>query len=236
MADLLRLFKELARASLDPMSAGARRPVLAALAATACAAGLAAPAGQASSPSSCVPRGGRVLAHDRRVRVYETPQRLFAACLQGRRSRVTLFQQRSPCCLAGRGPERIALAGTFLAYLLTTSGVDSGQTTLTVLDVASHRTLRRIEVGHYVDAGLLGAERATDLVLAANGAVAWIAARHGHGPAPSGPEDIAVHAAGPTGPPIVLDESPAIGESSLALSGTTLSWSHGGATRTARMP
>jgi hypothetical protein len=130
---------------------------------------------------------------------------------------------------------QFTLAGDFLGYIETQFGVDSGTTTLIVLDVASRRTLHQIAAGHYVDAGFVFSEGITDFVVSNRGAVAWITERGRRGSRGS-VEERTVQVVGRTGIATVADTSTTIDPTSLRLSGHTLSWSDAGVRRTAPMP
>ncbi len=127
------------------------------------------------------------------------------------------------------------LAGDFVGYIETQFGVDSGTTTLIVVDVASRRRLHEIAAGHYVDAGFVVSEDVTDFVVSNRGSVAWITERGKRGLNGSA-EERTVQVVGPTGIATVADESTTIDPVSLRLSGHTLIWSDGGMRRTAPMP
>lgn len=132
--------------------------------------------------------------------------------------------------LGSVGP--FVLAGDFVGYIETQHGVDSGTTTLIVVDVASRRKLHEIAAGHYVDAGLVFSEGITDFVVSNHGSVAWIVERKKRG---SFEEERTVQVVGPTGTPTIADASTTIDPMSLRLSGHTLSWSDGGVRRTTPM-
>jgi hypothetical protein len=191
-----------------------------------------------SSRTSCPPPGGHLIAHDRSVRVYrsgaEQPTAmLVAACLVGRSGHMTLLGPPSGCCRGmRRSVAQFKLAGEVLGYVETQFGVDSGTTSLDVVDVASRRVLHSIAAGHYVDAGLIFSEGVSDFLVTARGSVAWIVARSEG----RGASTLSVHAAARTGAPAVLDQGSDIGPRSLSLSGGVLSWSRGGTRRSAPMP
>jgi hypothetical protein len=128
---------------------------------------------------------------------------------------------------------QFVLAGHFVGYIETQFGVDSGSSTLIVVDVASRRTTHEITAGHYVDGGILFSERVTDFVVSNRGSLAWITVRRRSSLVE---EERTVQVVGPTGTPTVADSSTTIEPTSLRLSDHTLSWSDGGAQRTAPMP
>ncbi len=132
-----------------------------------------------------------------------------------------------------RSVGQFVLAGNIVGYIETRHGVDSGATTLIVVEVASRRTLHEIAAGHYVDAGFVFSEGVTDFVVSNRGSIAWIAERKQRG---SSEEERTVQVVGPTGIVTVDDASTTIDPTSLQLLGHTLSWSDGGVRRTAPMP
>jgi hypothetical protein len=221
-----------------------RLACLAVLAATAVAAALTGlgreelPASAAVQLRPCVPARAHVLAKDAVVRVYEpaatyrgeAPSAIYA-CLAGHRGHMTLLPP-NPQIHAHRSLGAFQLAGAVVGYIATQFGVDSGTTTLVVVDVASRRVLRSLEAGHYVDAGFILAEGVQQFLVSPRGSLAWISYRSEH----RAPKEYAVHAAAPEQPPRVLDEGRDIGGSSLALAGGTLSWRHGADERSAPLP
>jgi hypothetical protein len=222
--------------------AASRRRTWGALLAVALAGGaleLAASGTAAASAPRCPPSSAHVLAHGRFVRVYElhaaTPASTrIEACVIGRGTRMTVLAP-----VKGSAPHRslggFAFAGTKLAYVEDQFGVDSGSLSIVLADVARRRVLRTLAgVGGYTDAGVLGSANVSGLVLASNGAVAWLTETHG--PPASPALTVAVHAASATGAVSTLDEGPDIEVGSLTLSGGTLSWRRGGVKHTAPMP
>jgi hypothetical protein len=200
------------------------------------AAGTRASAARAAGRPPCPPPGAHVLARDRLLRVYSTGTGLGAgvvACRLRTGTRMTLLPgpgQRPPGLQRGVGG--FELAGGLVGYRETQFGIDSGTTRLLIADVGRRRVLRSIAGGSYVDAGLILSERVDVFVLTAAGAVAWVTTRREHGQLTG----VTVSAAPPRGSAAVLDRGTAIDPTSLRLSGATLSWRDGGATRTARMP
>jgi hypothetical protein len=187
---------------------------------------------------ACPPPGTHVLAKDRVLRVFSREvggltRSSVVGCLVKTGTRMTLLAIQGQCCRGRARIGTIALAGPFAAYLETRLGVDTSDTTLVVADVATRRILRERPVGSSIDAGIIFRSALTDLLVADDGAVAWIAERYEHR---TGTSTVMVYAAAPTGEPTVLDESPAIGATSLMLSAHTLSWSDGAMRRSAQMP
>jgi hypothetical protein len=206
------------------------------------ATGMSSAASTSRAPRhGCPPLGAHVIAQDRVLRVYSTGARSsdaysVRACRRGASASMTLLSA-SPQRHFGlhHSVGRFVLAGDFVGYIETQFGVDSGTTTLVVVDVASRRTLHEIAAGHYVDAGFVFSEGVTDFVVSNRGSVAWITERGRRGFRGS-LEERTVQVVGPTGIATVADASTAIEPTSLRLSGHTLSWSDAGVRRTAPMP
>jgi len=207
------------------------RALLAALAALALWAPAAGGAGRAHG---CVPAGARVLARDAAVRVYETVPKsgpLIAACLVGHTGHMTLLAPE-PHVPLHRSLGRFALAGRIVAFLETQFGVDSGTSTLVVVDVGARRVLRAVAAGWYADAGILDRRSVTRFVLTPRGSIAWISEQTRHEQL----VEAAVYAAGREGSVRLLESGADIDPNVLRLSGATLSWSRAGSPRTATMP
>ena len=193
----------------------------------------------AAAAQTCPPRGAHLIAHNRILRVYTTGTltqgRAVEACLSHRHGRMTLLAARAPGAgLGGRSLAVDASSGPLVAYSLTSFGVDSGSVSLRVADVAARRVLRELSVGRYVDAGFGGYERVTKVVLGPEGALGWIAAAKGPGPATA--VSYYVRAAATIGQPRVLDEGEDIGATALSLTGRTLHWWHAGIEHSALLP
>jgi hypothetical protein len=188
-----------------------------------------------ASRCKCPPHGAHVIAQDRVVRVYSISTRsshayAVRACRRGTSASVTLLPKHSLSPHVSVG--QFVLAGDFVGYTETQFGVDSGSSTLIVVDVASRRTAHEISAGHYVDAGLLFSERVTDFVVSNRGSLAWITVRRSS----LVEEERTVQVVGPTGTTTIADSNTTIDPTSLRLADHTLSWSDGGAQRTAPMP
>lgn len=193
----------------------------------------------------CPPTGANLISGNGTVRVYSTGGTTFA------NGRLTFTPTRTEACLVRWGtrmtlvaPARglrkslrgLALSGTVVAYLEGQFGIDAGCVGITVVDVASRRVLRSLpEVGCSVDACFRRCEVVTDLVVGPRGSVAWILDREEGAPMHIAPRTLLVYAAPTSGPAIVLDEGPDIGDTSLNLSAGSLSWWHAGVERTATL-
>jgi hypothetical protein len=195
-------------------------------AASMIALGLVSACGAAQAPSArCSPRGAHTLARDRSVRVYWLASshgigRRTYACLQ-RSGATSALQGTQGGALQSLG--NFALAEGTLAYSDYQFGVDSGCTSITVLDVAHRRTLLHLpQVGCTVDAGLIRVGQVSDVVVTPRGSVAWIVST-GNNRARS----FDVGSAQAPGSPRLLDQGPTIVPGSLRIAGTVASWQHG---------
>lgn len=126
---------------------------------------------------SCVPRNVQIVAENARVRVYTVgggesqPKRVFA-CLMPRGTPVRLGGTKR---MWPHAMSDYRLAGTIVAYADRSFGVDSGCTSIIVIDVATRRQLRAIyQVACYSDAHVLRFGEITDLVVSPDGSTAWI--------------------------------------------------------------
>jgi hypothetical protein len=206
--------------------------VAGALLAPALTLALACGASAVSGASRCAPHGARSLARSRSVRVYSlgSPsaflQRTYA-CLLHNGATVRLRGQAT-------GPDSLsnfALAESVLGYSDYSFGVDSGCTSITVLDVAHRRTLRALpQVACTVDAGFIRLGTVSGVVVTPRGSVAWIASTGRRGA-----ESFEVRAAQASAPAQLLDQGPAIAPGSLRVAGSEVSWQDGGQRRTAKL-
>lgn len=175
-------------------------------------------------PSACGPASARTLAGGPSARVYVVAQTVYGcAAHSGRRFRLgtTGFCNRAERV----GP--VAVAGRLAAVALTSCGVDTGSTTVQVRRLSDGAVLSA-----YPAAAAPGPESFTSvsaIVVDAAGAVAWIGransvVRHS--------SSTTVYAAR-AGAARQLDAGSAIVADSLRLTGTTVSWRHGGERRSA---
>lgn len=194
---------------------------------------LACGAGAASHATTCAPHAAHTIMRSRSVRVYSLPgasaldRRTYACLLRtGASVRLPLGRPAGFHSLAN-----FALAESVLGYSDYSFGVDSGCTSITVLDVAHKRALRSLaQVGCTVDAGLIRLGTVSDLVVTRRGSVAWIVSRGRRGA-----ESFEVHAAQASGPVSLLDQGPAIAPGSLRIAGSQVSWQDSTQRRTATL-
>src|SRR5205807_607519 len=121
-----------------------------------------------------------------------------------------------------------ALSGTTLAYGLESCGVDTGSSSVVVRRLSDGRQLRLLPA----TTGQLAPESyqlVGSVVVKSDGAVAWIAAANSV-VRQSG--SVEVHRADRRGH-AALDSGPSIEAGSLRLRGSTLTWRHGAATKSA---
>ncbi len=161
------------------------------------------------------------MAADRSAQVYSWRGVVYA-CDARRRTGVRLG--RSTLCVGSSRVERVALAGDVVGYAVERCGVDTGSAAVKVLKASGGMSLSSrpalsgpVPPESYPSIG--------SLIVRRDGSVAWIASSRsiiGHG------ELIEVHRG-----QALLDSGPSIVPSSLRARGSTLSWRHGTATRTA---
>jgi hypothetical protein len=161
-------------------------------------------------------RGSKVVVYERGARLL--PERGLYACKPGRAGTTTLVTaSRFGISRVGR----VAVAGEWVAFSDGKHSIDSGCTSVQVVEVTPHPLRRPARVaGCTVDAGLISSARVIDLVVSARGSVAWILAAHGRGQRSDTFSVIAAEGAGSTR---VLDPAGAQ-PGSLRLSHGVLSW------------
>jgi hypothetical protein len=126
----------------------------------------------------------------------------------------------------------IVLAGTIVAFTDSTHRVDTGSTSIVVVNVAARRILLTIPgVGGFIDACIISFRDVTDLVVTDRGAVAWIVRKGVN----CRTTTFEVHSAHASGAQSLLEEGPAIVPGSLRVSGQAASWESGGQRRSASL-
>jgi hypothetical protein len=127
------------------------------------------------------------------------------------------------------GDRVVRLSGSTAAIASTMGmGVDTSSSYIEVRDISTGRPLLDLQVGNAAIAP--SAVTVDALVVTPPGAVAWI--NHGGTSQRPGYE---VHAAGPGTAPHLLDAGTEVVPGSLTLNGSTVSWTRGGTTRSARL-
>jgi hypothetical protein len=201
------------------------------IAATLAAGAMAARTGATAAPAhrpTCDPHGAHVLAQNREVRVYsrkaERPADGIYACLR-RNGRTVTIARPGRRALRGFAVAHITLAGTMVAYTSSTHGVDTGSTSIEVLDVADGRIVLRVpQAAGFVDACVIQFRRITDLLVTARASIAWISEKGSHCKTTT----LQVYSAQVSGMPVLLDEGPTIASESLRLHDRAVSWEDGG--------
>jgi hypothetical protein len=138
-----------------------------------------------------------------------------------------LGQRRS--CVAASLVGTVKLARRLAAYSLDQCGVDTGST-----DVIVRRLSDGVQLHTFSATSPPGPEsyqQVDSLALKADGAVAWI----GTGSSILGGRKLIEVRKADRGGETLLDSGAAVGTGSLRLHRSTLSWKHGGATRTATL-
>lgn len=193
---------------------------LVALAACGSSSGMAAPA-------RCGPSEARTLAADRVARVYYSGGAVYGCTGGGRKSYRLGASARS--IREGRvGP--VALAGAAVAYGLSRFGVDTVSAQVVVRNLSDGSRLHS-EPATIRPPGPEHFQSVAAVVVRADGAVAWIGqggslVRRGG--------DVEVGKADAHGRAL-LDSGSGIDQRSLGLRGSSVTWRHGGATRSARL-
>lgn len=197
----------------------------------------------ASTPSgvghaACLPRGAHTLAADRVAVAFSWHGSVWG-CLAATGERRNLagagFCNRAP----GRAAP-VRLAGEVVVYGLASCGVDTGSSTVVVLDLATGKRLADLTAST-LPIGPESYVSVESLVLRADGAVGWIAhiaSLVGRQGVPyevhrfSGGEPSLLDSGGK---PSLLDSGPAIRPASLRLAGSTMTWRDGNSTRSASL-
>ena len=180
--------------------------------------------------SHCSRHGTETITQDRSVRVYSIPEYVegvrqkhegIYACLLRSGKTITLEPPRRYLPL--HQLHHITLAGVIVAFGDGWHGIDSGCTSIVVLDLAARRTLLRLpDVACFVDAGFVTEGQVTDLVVNSRGSVAWIASK-----GTRAARSFEVHTANTSSSMALLDEGPEIVPGSLHLSSGELTWRDG---------
>jgi hypothetical protein len=135
--------------------------------------------------------------------------------------------------LRGSAVEHITLAGVMVAYTSSTHGVDTGSTSIEVLDVADgHVVLKVPQAAGFVDPCVIQFHRITDLLVTVRGSIAWILEKGSHCKTTT----LQLYSAQVSGTPVLLDEGPTIASESLRLHDGVVSWEGSGRVVSARLP
>jgi hypothetical protein len=196
-------------------------------------------AGAAAAPahrSTCHRQGARVLAQNREVRVYSRKAKRASegiyACLR-RTGRTVTIARPVRRALRGFAVEHITLAGAMVAFTSSTHGVDTGSTSIEVLDVADgHIVLTVPRAVGFVDSCFIQFRRLTALLVTARGSIAWILEKGSDCKTTT----LQVYSARASGTPVLLDEGPTIASESLRVHGGAVSWEDGGRVLSAPLP
>lgn len=208
-----------------------RNAVLTLIALLACAAvcGSALAAGRGSSRPRCPPvKHEEVLAADRQALVYvaappsEEPLEGVFGCSHSSGKSYLLGPRLSGGSAGGGGVFPIALAGSVVAFGIGHS-LEEGHyiAEIRVRDLRTGRLLHRVPNGTPARPGDVGIGETTQVVVKADGAVAWIT----HARPELG--ELQVRSVDQTGSHL-LAASPGIASHSLVLVGSTLYWKQGG--------
>lgn len=186
-----------------------------------------APVATTAGAAACGPSSGQTLLSNRQARVYASGGFVYG-CATGAGRSYRLGSVTN--CMRSARAAPIRLAGGIVAYGLQRCGVDTGSSQVLVQRLSDGRQLRMLSATTSPRAPE-SYEQVASLVVRADGAVAWIGVAHSivrH------TQDIEVHRGDRRGSR-ELDSGPAVIPGSLRLVGTTLTWRHGTATRTASL-
>jgi hypothetical protein len=174
----------------------------------------------------CGAAGARTVTSDPVARVFVSGHTAYACAAGASRSYALGGTQT---CLMSALLERVALARRLVAYAVESCGVDTGWTTVTVRRLSDGKVLSSHPAT--TQEGVESHQTVGSLVLKADGAVAWVATADSIGP----PRFVRQVERADRRGFSVLDSGSSVGASSLILSGSTISWRHGSATRRASL-
>ena len=190
----------------------------------ACSSSSAAPPQATGDPGCGV--GGRTLAASHQARVYARGRRVYGCASGGRAYRLG----RTGPCVGSKTVAAVAVTGRVTAYALNSCGVDVSTTRVVVLRL-SDGTVLSSQPALSDPTGPESIQSVTSIVVNRVGHAAWIARSQSilsH--------RLSVQVLQQHGPGVrMLDSGRAIVPGSLRLVGTTLSWRHGGAARSATL-
>jgi hypothetical protein len=186
-------------------------------------------ASASSSPKSvpCGPASARTLSASAVARVYTSGGRVFGCSKHGRR---TLALGDSRSCLRATLVGAVVVTGELTAYGTQRCGVDTGFGGIVVRRLDTGAVLHN-EAAVTGPVGVEGHTSVAAVVLKPDGSAAWIGTSRAIGPLHQGTE---VHEVTATGSRL-LDSGRGIDTASLRLRGSSVSWRHGTATRTATL-
>lgn len=189
----------------------------------------AAKLGAGSAEVVCGPSRARTLAGDAQARVYSLGHSVYGCTTTGRRPH-RLAGAGVEACLRAAEIGAISLAGAVAAYALRTCGIDTGSAEVVVRSLDSGRQLS-VHAAIVSTTGAESFQTVGSIVLEPGGPVAWIASSSSIATHRRSTEVVAV-----TGKHMrVLDSGSGIDIRSLDRAGSTVTWLHGGARRSARL-
>jgi hypothetical protein len=179
-----------------------------------------------STPSSCAPHGAKILATSSRSRIYSLKGAIYG-CLGTRSTLLAGGPSSGPATHVGV----YALSGRYAGTDVVQMGVDNLASTVFVTNLATGGTVATAPATTPERRGE-SFVTVTAMKVTSSGALAWIGRRSAIG-APTPVFEVHTLRGGSNH---VLATGTKIGPTSLALKGSTLSWSDGGTKHTARMP
>ncbi|HWF26469.1 MAG TPA: hypothetical protein VG275_13520 [Solirubrobacteraceae bacterium] len=183
----------------------------------------------ASVQARCLPRGARSLAADRTARVYSWHSAVYG-CVDAT-GQLRKLGGAGVCNRLDGAVAPVALAAATVAYGLERCGVDTGSSTVVVLNLITG--IHRADLpAATLPTGPESHSSVTSLVLRRDGAAAWIA-RSASLVRRRTTYEVHRFAGGKSS---LLDSGGSIAPGSLRLAGSLMTWRHGMATRSARLP
>ena len=182
----------------------------------------------ASVEARCLPRGARSLAADRTARVYSWHGAVYG-CIDAT-GQLRKLGGAGVCNRPDGAVAPVALAAATVAYGLERCGVDTGSSTVVVLNLSTG--VQRADLPAItLPAGPESYGSVNSLVLRRDGAAAWIASSDSL-VGRSTTYEVHRFAGGKSA---LLDSGGSIAPASLRLAGSLVTWRHGTATRSARL-
>jgi hypothetical protein len=213
---------------LSAVFAVSRFRVLLAVAAAGVACGAAATGAIAGAPrSGCAPSGARVVAASGGSRLYTRGGKLYG-CVPGRATKLGVSATTSHL-LGGKRIVRYALNGKFAGIDVLANGVDTLNSTVSVVDLGTGKTLHTAPATGPENRAEAFISVASPLVIDAHGTLAWIGSRSAVGAFSPVYELRTLGARGDK----LLDSSRKIRPASLVLHGDAISWVDDGLRRAA---
>jgi hypothetical protein len=184
--------------------------------------------------AACGAASDQTVVADRAARIYRVPTPAGNTPLASSYEYLGCTPSHAkPRLLASTGPtasiREIRLRGAIAGFIVDRTGVDTGQMTLKVLDLADGHVLHTVVTNYMVPVSVTSI---VTYVLARSGNIAWAIAQSGD----LRPHEIVTISRAIGRSVRTLEQGPSIRASSLRLRGHVLDWVDGGHHRHARLP